>query len=289
MGILTSLAGMAASLGAAAAEAASTVGTAVASTAASAASAVGSAASTVGSAVAGMSATQVGALASGVAGAVGGTATGIMGYQQGKAQKKAMDEAAQAAIDEAKAEGAQLDRQAGVEDARAGIEQVRGEREAERRSRVLAHDVGQMYADFAGNGLLVDGGTAKDTVGSALRLQASEAAADVGTIRDNAAMQVWGHMANAAQLRTSAANARIRGRNQARLYRWQGRQAARQGRVGLGLGLGQGLFSLGAGLLGSGLLDGMFAAPATNAPFIQQPTHASMFTDSLGHMLPTTV
>ena len=213
-----------------------------------------------------------------------------MGYQQGKAQKKAYDAAAKAAIDEANAEGAQLDRQAGLEDARAGIEQVRGEREAERRSRVLAHDVGQMYADFAGNGLLVDGGTAKDTIGSALRLQASEAASDIGTIRDNAAMEVWGHMANAAQFRTSAANARIRGRNQARTLRWQGRQAARQGRFGLLTGIGQGILGgLTAGA-SAGLFDGLFAAaPATNTPFIQQPTHASMFTDSLGHMLPTTV
>ena len=175
---------------------------------------------------------------------------GVSGYQQGRAQASQLRSAAAAAKSEADAQAAEKERQARLEDARAGIAQIAGEQEAERRSRILANDIGSMYANFAGNGLALDG-TAKDTIGAALRTQVGEAQSDISTIRDNAAMTVWTHQANAGSYRASAANARIAGRNQAALYRAQAKSAARSGRAGLFSGLGKAGLSLGG--LGLGL------------------------------------
>lgn len=179
---------------------------------------------------------------------VAGTALGAVGaYQQGKAAEAAGKAQAKASMQQAQAEAAEQNRQARLENARAGIAQIGAEQEAEKRSRILAQDIGSMYANFAGNGLMVDG-SAKDTVGAALRTEVGEAASDITTIRDNAAMEVWTHRANAASHRANAANALIAGRNQASMFRAQGRAAKRSSRWQMGSsiisGIGQ-LASLG--------------------------------------------
>ena len=124
-------------------------------------------------------------------------------HQQGKAANTA-----------AKAAAAESERQAQLENERAVIAQIQGEQEAERRSRQLAADIGSTYANYAGNGLLVDG-AGKDTLGSVLKTQVAEGQADISTIRDNTALNVWTHQSNAASLLASAANQRISGRNSA--------------------------------------------------------------------------
>lgn len=182
---------------------------------------------------------------------------GISSYRQGKAQSSQLRAAAAAAQSEADAQALEKERQARLEAQRAGIAQIQGEQEAERRSRILAQDIGSMYANYAGNGLLVDG-TAKDTLGAALRTQVSEAESDISTIRDNAAMNVWTHQANAASLSASAANTRIAGSNQALLYRKQAKGARKAGRTSLALGLGKAGISL-AGLGLSAAAGGAFS------------------------------
>lgn len=164
----------------------------------------------------------------GVTTAVGG----IMAYDQNKRAENATKTQAKAVMAQAEADAAEQGRQARMEDARAGIAQIQGEQEAERRSRILAQDIGAMYAGYAGNGLLVDG-TAKDTVGAALRTEVGEAASDISTIRDNTAMNVWTHGANAASLRAGAANTLIAGENQASMLKAQAKNHRFMGRLGL--------------------------------------------------------
>ena len=141
-------------------------------------------------------------------------------HQQGKAANTA-----------AKAAAAESERQAQLENERAGLAQIQGEQEAERRSRQLAADLGATYANYAGNGLLVDG-AGKDTLGSVLKTQVAEGQSDISTIRDNTALNVWTHQSNAASLLASAANQRISGRNAA--------AAGTMSAIGTGIsGLGQ--------------------------------------------------
>ena len=135
-----------------------------------------------------------------------------------------------------------------------------------------------MYANFAGNGLALDG-TAKDTVGAALRTQVGEAQSDISTIRDNAAMTVWTHEANAASHRASAANALIAGRNQARVYRRQAKAARAQGRAALTKGLiqaGVGAAGLGLGLYGA---YGSYASSLANYAGASTVPGATMTSD----------
>ena len=105
------------------------------------------------------------------------------------------------------AAAADLDRQADAENRKAGIAQMQAEMEAEKRSRTLAADVGSVYANFAGNGLMVDG--AGGTFGNVLTTTAAEAARDISTIRDNGRMSVWEHQSNAQSLLVSANTQRI--------------------------------------------------------------------------------
>jgi len=157
---------------------------------------------------------------------------GVSAYQSGKAQQAAANEAAQnaltasqmqadAARQQAQAEADEYSRQARLEEARAGIEQIQGEQEAEKRSRQLASSVGSLYANYAGNGLLVDGNPS-DTLGAALRTEVAEGQADISTIRDNTAINVWTRQSNALSLKTSAANALTAGHNAASSYLFQG-------------------------------------------------------------------
>jgi hypothetical protein len=144
---------------------------------------------------------EVVAIASLVAMAVGGGYSAYSSYQQGKAQQT-----------QAKAQAAESERQAELEMERAGIAQIQGEQEAAKRSRQLAADIGSSYANYAGNGLLVDGGT-KDTLASVLKTQVAEGPADISTIKDNTALNIWTHESNAKSLLASAGNMRIAGVN----------------------------------------------------------------------------
>ncbi len=141
---------------------------------------------------------------------VGAVMGGVAQYQQAEAQKAA-GKAQQTA---AEAQAREAERQAELEERRAGIAQIQGEQEAAKRSSQLAADIGSLYAGFAGNGLLVDGGTGtKDTVGSVLYTTTAEGQKDISTIRDNTAISVWEHQSNKNSLLATAGNTRIAGQN----------------------------------------------------------------------------
>lgn len=171
-------------------------------------------------------------------------------YQQGKAQQTA-----------AKAAAAESERQAKLENERAAIAQVQGEQEAEKRSRILAADIGSLYANYAGNGLLIDGST-KDTIGSALSTTVAEAQSDISAIRDNTALNVWTHQSNAQSLLASAANQRISGVN---AYR-SGLTGAIGGSIGAAGSLAM-AYGQGAATFGVKGEKGLFNPTGSNANF----------------------
>ena len=143
--------------------------------------------------------------------AIGGGLAAYSSYEQGKQAEREAKAQAEIQMMQAQAhnlQAADLERQAQNENAKAGIAQIQAEQEAERRSRLLAADIGSAYANFAGNGLLVDGGK-NDTFGSILTTTAAEASRDISTIRDNGRMNVWEHQSNARSLMTSAQTSRM--------------------------------------------------------------------------------
>lgn len=143
--------------------------------------------------------------------AVGAGLSAYSSYQQGKEaerEAKAQAEIQRLQADAYSQQAADLERQARREEAKAGIAQIQAEQEAEKRSRLLAADIGSAYANFAGNGLLVDGGK-NDTVGSVLTTTAAEASRDISTIKDNGRMNVWELQSNAQSLLTSAGTSRL--------------------------------------------------------------------------------
>ena len=81
-------------------------------------------------------------------------------------------------------------RQGEIAQEKANIEQMKGEREAARRSRMLAQEIGEQYAQYAGNGFAVDAGPT-DTLGAIIRSSTTEGQADISTILDNAKMNQW--------------------------------------------------------------------------------------------------
>lgn len=171
---------------------------------------------------------------------VGAIVGGVSSYQSAEAQKAA----GKAQRTAAEAQAQENERQAELEEKRAGIAQIQGEQEAAKRSRALAADIGSLYANAAGNGLLVDGGLGtKDTVGSVLKTTVAEAQQDISTIRDNTALSVWEHQSNANSLLASAGNARISGQNAEALGNAQA-SAGKIGAVGSTIqGIGSGLAS----------------------------------------------
>ena len=88
---------------------------------------------------------------------------------------------------------------------KANIEQVKGEREAARRSRLLAQEIGQQYAQFAGNGFAVDANP-NDTFGAIIRSSTTEGQADISTILDNARMNQWTFEEEKRTMQRNAAN-----------------------------------------------------------------------------------
>lgn len=130
-----------------------------------------------------------------------GTMSAVSQYQQGKEQQRQADFQAQEAQKQAK-----------LEQERANIAQIQGEREASRRMLALSQEVGSVYANAAGNGILVDSASAGDTLGKALTTSVKSAAEDVSTIRDNTALSVWTHTENKNQLLRSSDNYRKTGK-----------------------------------------------------------------------------
>jgi hypothetical protein len=112
---------------------------------------------------------------------------------QAAAQAQQMAANAQAEQLKDKAELATL--QASIENKKAGVAQEKGEIEEQRRMAQLSYDIGNAYAAWAGNGLLVDGGA--DSFGSLLTANTREAGQDVGIIKANTANEVWEHEQNA--------------------------------------------------------------------------------------------
>lgn len=136
----------------------------------------------------------------------GGAYSAYSSHQQGKAQQT-----------QAKAEAEEMNRQAKLSEERAAIAQLQGEQEAEKRSLALAADIGSTYANWAGNGLLVDGaGNTKDSLTAVVNTQTAEAQADISNIRDNTAINIWEHQNNAASMRASALNRKVYGKNMKR-------------------------------------------------------------------------
>ncbi|MCQ2299975.1 MAG: hypothetical protein MJZ81_07630 [Bacteroidales bacterium] len=141
-----------------------------------------------------------GAIGTGI-GLAGSAATQYSNYRQAQAAREASNQEANALNEEAKRD-----------EAAAGIEQVKGIQDQERRQRILANDVGSVYANFAGNGLAVDGGGG-DTLTKVVESTAGEAAYDVNIIKANTAMNVWSYQNRAAMKRTQARAVRAAGRN----------------------------------------------------------------------------
>lgn len=142
------------------------------------------------------------------------------GYQANSAaresarmQESASEAAANAQRMAAAAQAQQLNDQAELANLQADIEhkksaqaQEQGEMEAARRSRLLAYDIGNAYAQWAGNGLLVD--TSNDSLGELLTNNAREAGQDIGIIKTNTANAVWEHEMNRTSALMSAASLR---------------------------------------------------------------------------------
>lgn len=189
-------------------------------------------------------------VAAAVSTAIGGAVTAITARQNAKATKAA-----------ASAQAAELKQQADLKQAQAGIAQRQGEEEEAKRMRQLANDIGSTYANFAGNGLLVDsnGGT----IASVLKTQTEEGLSDVATIKDNTAMNVWTYQQNAANLRASAKNTWEQGKATARNQMFQARLGLAQTITGLPL-VSSGGFSSAAGSLSGMKSSGTAANSGTS-------------------------
>jgi len=116
-------------------------------------------------------------------------------------------------------------RQGEIAQERANIEQLKGEREAAKRSRLLAQEIGQQYAQFAGNGFAVDANPT-DTFGSIIRSTTAEGQADISTILQNAQMNQWTLEEEKRTLQRSAGNS-LQGANNL-VFKAQSDQASAQ-------------------------------------------------------------
>ena len=113
--------------------------------------------------------------------------------EQMEAQARAYDRQSLSSLLEANehASGAAEElRQGEISQEKANIEQLKGEREAAKRSRLLAQEIGEQYAQFAGNGFDV-AASPTDTFGSIIKSSVTEGQADISTILENANMNKW--------------------------------------------------------------------------------------------------
>lgn len=182
-----------------------------------------------------------------------------------EAAAAAQQMAAQAQADQLRDQAELAGLQAHIENEKAGVAQQQGEIEARRRMVQLSYDIGNTYSQWAGNGLLVDGGN--DTLGQLLTANTREAAQDVGIIKSNTENEVWEHGMNRASalitkdsyekqaqnaLKVGSANASatlLSGEAQAYATRQQGLTALYSG-WGTGFGMLGGAASSLAGALG---------------------------------------
>lgn len=157
-------------------------------------------------------------------------ALGIMNalaqYRQGKDNAAIIEAQAQQAADAQRAQGDNLVRsaqsltsatgqyqlqaaeelrQGAIDQAMAANEQIKGEREAAKRSKELAEDVGAAYAQFAANGFMVDAAVG-DTFGAVLDTMVAEGTNDVATIVEGAKMNQWSLEESSRSKRVSAGN-----------------------------------------------------------------------------------
>lgn len=103
--------------------------------------------------------------------------------------------------------------QAMVNDHRAVVAQQAGETEAERRAKQIAIDLGSNRSAFAGNGLLLE---ADGTTAATEDATVAQGWEDIGIIKQNTAMNVWGFQTNATQQRTSASEMNRQGKKSLR-------------------------------------------------------------------------
>ena len=140
-------------------------------------------------------------------------ASGYSAYSSNKAMAEQSKAQAEIQKMQAEAYGQQamdLERQAADKRAEAGVAQIQGEQEAERRSRIMASDIGSAYANAAANGLLVDSGS-NDTFANVLKSTVGEAQRDISTVKDNARISMWERGREAQSLISSAGTARTSG------------------------------------------------------------------------------
>ena len=140
-------------------------------------------------------------------------ASGYSAYSSNKAMAEQAKSQAEIQKMQAAAYGQQaadLERQAADKRAEAGVAQIQSEQEAERRSRIMASDIGSAYANAAANGLLVDGDS-NDTFANVLKSTVGEAQRDISTVKDNARISMWERGREAQSLISSANTARTSG------------------------------------------------------------------------------
>ena len=166
---------------------------------------------------------------------VGAAVQGYASYEQGKEARR-----------QAEFQAGEARKQADLEQERANIAQLQGEQEAEKRMRAYTQEVGSIYADAAGNGMLIDSRSAGDTLGKILDTSATFAAQDVSTIKDNTKLSIWTSMENKNQLLRSTENYRISGKN---AYKAGILGATAAGIQGVGMAAGM---AYQTGMLGSG-------------------------------------
>jgi hypothetical protein len=144
----------------------------------------------------------------GLALAAGGAATSAVGQvragraarEAGKAQQAQYEANAQVAESQA----AQLDYNAKVAEEQAADAITRGQEEESRFRTSVRGLIGSQRAGFAGQGVVVDAGSAADVRADTTYLGERDAL----TIRHNAAREAWGYQTQAEDLRQGAAIAR---------------------------------------------------------------------------------
>lgn len=204
------------------------------------------------------------------------------------AQRMAATAQAQQLRDQAELAGLQ----ASIEDKKAGVAQEQGQIERQRRMIQLAADIGNAYAEYAGNGLLVDNGN--DSLGQLLTANTREAAQDVGIMKSNEQNAVWEHGMNKSMAlltqksyasQAGAALAVGEANAQATLLSGMAQSYAtrQQGKTALYGGWGSGISALGsAAMMGanSGLFGGTGAGgtPKTDNVYAWDTTRGLKFT-----------
>lgn len=117
-------------------------------------------------------------------------------------------------------------RQGEIAQERANLEQLKGEREASKRSMQLAQEIGSQYANFAANGIAVDA-SPTDTVGAVIKSTAAEGQADISTILENAKLNQWTYEEQKRSMQRSAVGS-LMGANNAVLRAQRETEAAAQ-------------------------------------------------------------